>query len=73
MKCGLRPTPVKLVKLEEDEAKNIMDVKTHSRIAYYDSAFVSLANKLGATLVTANPKHQKKFSGVKVIALKDYS
>lgn len=44
-----------------------------SHITYYDASFLALGYTLNATLVTDNPKHQKKkIKGVKVIALKDY-
>jgi len=41
-------------------------------ITYYDASFVALARNLDATLVTANPKHQAKVKGVKVVSLEDY-
>lgn len=41
-------------------------------ITYYDASFLSLAEQLGAVLVTENVKHQVKSSQVKVIPLKDY-
>lgn len=41
-------------------------------ITYYDASFVALAHDLDAVLVTANPKHQTKVEGVKVMPLKDY-
>jgi predicted nucleic acid-binding protein len=41
-------------------------------ITYYDACFLALAKQEKATLVTTNPKHQKKIKGVKVKNLNDY-
>ena len=41
-------------------------------ITFYDASFLSVAEQLGATLVTDNVKHQGKSTKVKVIPLKDY-
>lgn len=41
-------------------------------ITFYDAAFIALAKQEDAVLITDNPKHQQKFPGVKVIALKNY-
>lgn len=41
-------------------------------ITFYDAVFMVLTERLEATLVTANPKHQKQFDKVKVVNLKDY-
>ena len=38
-------------------------------ISYYDACFLALAKIQKATLITANPKHQKKIKGIKVIIL----
>lgn len=43
-----------------------------SKFTYYDAAFTALAKREQAILVTDNPKHQKKISGVKVVSLGDY-
>ena len=64
--------PVKWLKTGVEEAKRIGAVALEQRMTFYDATFVGLAVKLGATLVTDNPKHQGKFEGVKVVALKDY-
>ncbi len=42
------------------------------KITFYDASFIALAYKLQSSLITDNPKHQKKFEKVKVIPLKDY-
>lgn len=54
-------------------AKETYKIASELGITYYDAAFLSLAKRLKATLVTDNPKHQKRAKGVKVVALKDYS
>ena len=41
-------------------------------ITFYDAVFMELAQRLDATLITANQKHHKSFPGVKVVDLKDY-
>lgn len=38
-------------------------------ISYYDACFLALAKTKKATLITANPKHQKKIKGIKIIIL----
>ncbi len=42
------------------------------KFTYYDASFAALAKQDGAILVTANPKHQAKIAGVKVISLENY-
>lgn len=64
--------PVEFMKQDEAEAMLAMEIATKSGVTFYDATFISLAVKLGATLVTDNPKHQHRFEGVRVIALKDY-
>ena len=41
-------------------------------ITYYDASFGALAKQEGAVLITDNPKHQSKISGVKVVPLEKY-
>ena len=41
-------------------------------ITFYDASFIALAKHLNATLITDNPKHQKKFVNVNIISLEDY-
>ena len=50
------------VRLAEDRPK----------FTYYDASFAALAKQERAVLVTANPKHQIKAAGLKVVALEDY-
>jgi len=43
------------------------------KITYYDASFMALAIKLKTTLITNNPKHQRKnIENIKVIELKYY-
>lgn len=65
-------TPITFMEMDEEEASNTFEIAYKYGITYYDASFVSLASKLQAVLVTANPKHQKGISEVKVISLKDY-
>lgn len=64
--------PIKFVDLSLSDGNRVQTIAEVSNITFYDAVFVTLAKKLGVVLVTANPKHQKKFGGVKVVALKDY-
>ena len=41
-------------------------------MTYYDASFIALAKQEDAILVTDNPKHQTKISGVKVVPLGEY-
>lgn len=38
-------------------------------ISYYDACFLGLAKNQKATLITANPRHQQKLKGIKIISL----
>lgn len=64
--------PVKYYSLSEKQAVTALVLASDLEITFYDAVFIELAKRLGIGLVTANPKHQKKFGGVKVVALKDY-
>ncbi len=64
--------PIKYIDLDFSEGRRAQSIAETLNITFYDAVFVELAERLKAVLVTANPKHQKKFGGVKVIALKDY-
>lgn len=64
--------PVEFIKQDKSQAMRTMEIATRTRMTFYDATFVALTEKQGATLVTDNPKHQKKFVGVKVVSLKDY-
>lgn len=64
--------PITFVSLEETDALEALKIAQKENITYYDAVFVNLAEKIGATLVTDNPKHQNKKGGVKVVSLKDF-
>ena len=49
-----------------------VEIAESAGITYYDASFMALAKQEKATLVTDNPKHQRKIQGIKVIALKNY-
>ena len=64
--------PVRFYPLSVRRAVRVLEIASQANITFYDAVFVELAERLKAGLITANPKHQKKFEGVKVVALKDY-
>lgn len=64
--------PVEFFKQDKSQAMRTMEIATKTSMTFYDATFVALAEQQGATLVTDNPKHQKKFAGVSVVPLKDY-
>lgn len=64
--------PIEFVVQQESYTIAAMEIAKKADITFYDATFVGLAQNLKASLVTDNPKHLKKFEGVKVVALKDY-
>lgn len=64
--------PITFVPLEEKDALDALVIAQKENITYYDAVFVNLALKIGAVLVTDNPKHQNKKVGIKVVNLKNY-
>lgn len=64
--------PLQFVDLEVSSAKSIYEIAYSYDMTYYDATFIHLSQLLDYPLITANPGHQKKFPGVKVIPLKDY-
>lgn len=64
--------PITFVSMNQENAAETMEIARENKITYYDASFVSLAKEKNATLVTANPKHQKRFPEIKVIDLRDY-
>jgi len=64
--------PLQFIDLESATAKNIYEIAYSYNITFYDAAFIQLAQQLDCPLITANPKHQQKFPGVKVIPLFKY-
>lgn len=65
--------PIHVISLSFEELFLIYEIAELHNITFYDATFIALAKKYRASLVTANPKHQKKIDKVKVISLKDYS
>ncbi len=65
---------INFVPLDKELAQNTMEIAMTDKITFYDAAFLALAKKLEAPLITDNPKHQKKLHTpeIKVIALKNY-
>ncbi|MDP3974057.1 MAG: type II toxin-antitoxin system VapC family toxin [Candidatus Daviesbacteria bacterium] len=53
-------------------AESTYKIGQELKITYYDASFLSVAEQLGAVLVTDNVKHHGKSTKVKVIPLKDY-
>ena len=66
--------PVNYIPLDPELAYETIMIAREAQITFYDAAFLSLARKLKAKLITDNPKHQKKVKGwkVKVVSLKNY-
>lgn len=64
--------PIKFYGISLRQAKAAFEIARGIGITFYDAVFMELAKRLGAPLITANPKHQKSFPGVKVVSLKDY-
>ncbi len=64
--------PITFIPESEELAKQTFKIAKQVGVTYYDASFMALAQQEDATLVTDNPKHQGKPSGIKVIALSDY-
>jgi len=64
--------PINFVIETQELAESTYKIGQELKITYYDASFLSVAEQLGATLVTDNVKHHGKSTKVKVIPLKDY-
>ncbi len=64
--------PIKYYPQNSKLAQRSLEIALSVGISNYDATFLALAENLDATLVTANPKHQKILEGITVVALKDY-
>lgn len=64
--------PLNFVPETQTLAQSTYKIGQDSKITYYDASFLSVAEQLGAVLVTDNVKHHGKSKRVKVIPLKDY-
>ncbi len=64
--------PIEFIKLGELEALQTIEIAISAKMTFYDASYVSLAENIGAILVTDNPKHQSKYKNVKTISLANY-
>ncbi|KKS93103.1 MAG: hypothetical protein UW68_C0012G0016 [Candidatus Collierbacteria bacterium GW2011_GWB1_44_6] len=64
--------PITFISESEDMAKETFEIAFGMGITYYDAAFLCLAKKIDATLVTENIKHQAESKGIKVVSLSEY-
>lgn len=69
---ALYTIPISFFSMDFELAARTLEIALEAKITYYDATFVALVEKLDATLITDNPKHQAKIKGVKVQALRDY-
>jgi len=56
--------PINFVAEERSTARLSYKLAKELKITYYDACFLTLASKLKAVLVTANPRHQKKVGSI---------
>ncbi|MGB9706908.1 MAG: type II toxin-antitoxin system VapC family toxin [Microgenomates group bacterium] len=69
--CSL---PFNFVKEEGKLAVKNYQIANKLGITYYDACFIGVAKKIGAILISANPRHQgKKYPGLKILSLKEYN
>ena len=65
--------PIQFMQEDVTLAQITIGIAYKYKITYYDASFMALAIKLKATLITNNPKHQRKnIEDIKIIDLKDY-
>lgn len=64
--------PLFYADIDSEGMSDTYEIAHELAITFYDAAFLYLAQKHKATLITDNPKHQKKYEDIRVIALKDY-
>lgn len=57
---------------ETYQMANEVRLSNDKKFTYYDASFTALAKQEEAVLITDNPKHQSKISGVKVVPLEKY-
>lgn len=69
---NLYDLPIKYFDVSRKQARQGREIAEKMSITFYDAVFMELAQRLDATLITANPKHHKSFRGVKVVDLKNY-
>lgn len=59
--------PLSFMAETPESAKLTYSLAEKLNISYYDACFLALAKIQKATLITANPRHQKKVKGIKII------
>ena len=64
--------PIAFVTENENIANDTYILAQTLDITYYDAAFLSLAQKYGAALITENIKHQGKSQDIAVKSLREY-
>lgn len=64
--------PLNFISDSEEFANQTYQIAKECEITYYDASFLSVAEQLGAALVSDNVKHHGRSKKVKVIPLKDY-
>lgn len=69
---NLSGLPITFMEMGFRDGVRSLAIAESATMTFYDAVFVELASRLHATLVTANPKHQKKLRAVRVVALGDY-
>ena len=65
--------PLQFISMTYDLSRFSALIADNSKMTFYDAVYVALAHIHEAVLITANAKHQKKFSTALVIDLKDIS
>lgn len=64
---------IRFVPQDKSQAQDAMKIALENDITFYDASFMALAKDQNTSLITDNPKHQKKYiKGLQVVALKDY-
>ncbi|MBU1088463.1 type II toxin-antitoxin system VapC family toxin [Patescibacteria group bacterium] len=61
--------PINFISETKESILNSYKIAQKLNITLYDASFLFLAKSLNATLVTANPRHQKSIYGIKVKAI----
>ncbi|OGK13745.1 hypothetical protein A3A93_05390 [Candidatus Roizmanbacteria bacterium RIFCSPLOWO2_01_FULL_38_12] len=65
--------PISYFSEDKELSLSTAELAQKYQITYYDASFIALAAKLKASLITDNPKHQKKsIKEIEVFLLKDY-
>ena len=64
--------PLYFITQDEIQAQETLEIALRNGITFYDASFIALAKYLNAPLITDNPKHQKKYTGITVIPLQNY-